>query len=1102
MEEGNPSSKGVDLALSFQNNGGCMDIWEQITKIQSNAATLRNENGMRNFAPQNQTQSQQQQQQQQQHQKQRSHHVRGMPLINGVDTAVGGGGGGGTKQQGNIWMGSSSSPSPDGPPSPHHQHHLHNHPQHQQHSSDTANTQLLQQQQHHNHHHHHQQQQQQQHHHPEPHPHHHHPLHINHHPQHQQQQQQQQQHPHDNNNNNNAHDDFEDTMGGIVAAYHENTMELRFPNPPTVDNLEEIADTMAGMQTMQQRESLAFYIAQNDCSCLKSLLALFPSAEEREDYKSLSTLAACIKTILLLNDASIIDLIVSDERMFEDICSTLEYDPDLRDKANHRWFLRERAKFRTVVPMKDPDLISCIHRSFRVNYLRDTLLRPTMDESSLSTLSSMQIFIHTDVVKGVTMSPASPASNQRQQQQQQQQRNNNDYFLQDSYFSQIMKVLKHEVDSICEKQWDHHQQRQQQQHHRHHHHHHRHHDEHMIHHGRTNNIQNISYDSSMQDENKSETNNSTIWRQHVAPQDDSLQSCMIRRRGCLSFLRELFNMVRLSLQQTDRDDFLAAAVSMSIHVPHVGTDDHDMNDDDATNRQRSDDGKGDDGDNDHAATNGGGGSVTDVRLLSLLATVLSDPSTDVTEKGAVLEIIGGITNHDPSLIQRHCIEYFMASSEDLGSSSSPSSSSKIPRPRPNWKRQVIFQCQPGDLLAALLYMLSVETDAGVLLQVTEILRAVLDTDMVGDQGPLGGGFADEAEGIPPHQAPVDHHNTVHPHAGPANSEQKKFLAMFYDHYIEWLTAPFQHSILHLARRVPESVRSSESYAALMQSINENFEKGDVQNEPQLCSVRPCAIRSSFAVDLLSFCVRLHVYRMKTYLLRSKVVSNVLKLLKPSADDKNTSGDRCLKLAALRFLRAILAVNEELYHRHIIHHNLFEPVFQAFRANPVGDNLVSSSIVEMCDFIHNENIKSLVEHIVVEHLSSNDEESLLPSLEDVSSPYVTTLTVLRKTYESNLAGGSAAPGPSNGQHQKAAEGILDEKAREDQRKFRELDNEESYFDADDDDEGPSPNHQGRGNLTRSRSFLSGFRQAQIPMADSRDQMDTSPLGLASSTSPRG
>jgi protein phosphatase-4 regulatory subunit 3 len=126
------------------------------------------------------------------------------------------------------------------------------------------------------------------------------------------------------------------------------------------------------------------------------------------------------------------------------------------------------------------------------------------------------------------------------------------------------------------------------------------------------------------------------------------------------------------------------------------------------------------------------------------------------------------------------------------------------------------------------------------------------------------------------------------------------------------------------------------------------------------------------------------------------------------------------------------------------------VFEAFRANPVGDNLVSSAIVEMCDFMHTENIKSLIEYIVTKHLlSATNTEAPVPSLEDVSSPYVSTLTVLRKAYEKNLKGGNKAQsvdaqeqpqGGSDDSHSRYFHGnsvvrtsrvVMNEKALEDQ-----------------------------------------------------------------------
>jgi protein phosphatase-4 regulatory subunit 3 len=70
---------------------------------------------------------------------------------------------------------------------------------------------------------------------------------------------------------------------------------------------------------------------------------------------------------------------------------------------------------------------------------------------------------------------------------------------------------------------------------------------------------------------------------------------------------------------------------------------------------------------------------------------------------------------------------------------------------------------------------------------------------------------------------------------------------------------------------------------------------------------------------------------------------------------------------------------------------------------------------MCDFIHTENVKSLIEYIVTKHLSATSAEAPVPSLEDVSSPYVSTLTVLRKAYEKNLKGvNKVAPTDSKGQ----------------------------------------------------------------------------------------
>lgn len=620
------------------------------------------------------------------------------------------------------------------------------------------------------------------------------------------------------------------------------------------------------------------YISQNECSYLKSLLALFPSAESREDFRSLAILAACVKSVLLLNDPQIIELIVSDELIFEEVCSTLEYDPDLRDKANHRWFLRERAKFRTVALMEDEDLVAAIHRSFRVNYLRDTLLRPTMDENSLSTLSSLQTFTHADVVKGVTMSPAGTDGKGGP--------------LKDSYLAKVIRILGRELHAICDIEWD---------------------EQEVVQPGTDmqSRLAERQEESAPEPSSRSTSavdsqsqNMSTTWKQHLAPQDDSLSSRRLRRRGSLSFLRELFNMVRISLQQSDKDDFFNVLVSMEVDLAY-GEEHKKAQDDwrssenvEADMESTSPTKEKDSPTAEHKALKDR--ALKPVNLLSLLGTVLADPNTDVTEKGSVLEVIGSIAMHDPSLIRRRCLDFYASWKKDRSDDGYVDGIGSV-RPSPNEKKQIIFQCPPDDFLASLLFLLAVETDAGVLLQVSEIMRIILDTDMMGDHGPMGTGFADEAEGIPSageHNAPHEQHNSP---SGSLTSttDQNQFLSMFYDHYLHWLSAPFLFTILHPRRRLPQSFWHGQSKSPIIQSMGERFEKGASQDDPMLRMVPLCAIRSSFAVELLSFCVRAHLYRMKCYLLRSQVLGNVLKLLKPSTLARKTSGDRCLKLAILR-----------------------------------------------------------------------------------------------------------------------------------------------------------------------------------------------------------
>lgn len=102
-------------------------------------------------------------------------------------------------------------------------------------------------------------------------------------------------------------------------------------------------------------------------------------------------------------------------------------------------------------------------------------------------------------------------------------------------------------------------------------------------------------------------------------------------------------------------------------------------------------------------------------------------------------------------------------------------------------------------------------------------------------------------------------------------------------------------------------------------------------------------------------------------------------------------------------------------------------------------------LQMCDFIHKQNIKSLIEYIVTKHLSLSSPSSVIdrPSLEEVATPYVQTLTILRRTYEDDLRhaksqvadeGGTAQSNGAYFDNSTVPRAAMSEKALEDQVRF--------------------------------------------------------------------
>lgn len=133
------------------------------------------------------------------------------------------------------------------------------------------------------------------------------------------------------------------------------------------------------------------------------------------------------------------------------------------------------------------------------------------------------------------------------------------------------------------------------------------------------------------------------------------------------------------------------------------------------------------------------------------------------------------------------------------------------------------------------------------------------------------------------------------------------------------------------------------------------------------------------LELLIFCVDHHTYYIKNYILNNDLLRRILMLL----NSKHTF----LVLGALRFMRKIVGLKDEIYNCYIIAGNLFEFIVNAFLNNGTRYNLLNSAIIELFEYIRVENIKCLIIYII---------ENFFEAFESID--YVQTFKGLKMKYD--------------------------------------------------------------------------------------------------------
>lgn len=191
-------------------------------------------------------------------------------------------------------------------------------------------------------------------------------------------------------------------IGGPDEALSDDIPIDPFHNPvsiphPGLGNLPEIEAAMRSLvNTQAGREALAKHILSEDY--IRKLIPLVEMAEDMEDLPSLHRLCNIMKTLILLNDTSIIEHAVNDDVVLG-VVGALEYDPDFPShKANHRHWLGKEGRYKEVVRIEDPMIRRKIHQTYRLQYLKDVVLARILDDPTFSVLNSLIFFNQVDIV--------------------------------------------------------------------------------------------------------------------------------------------------------------------------------------------------------------------------------------------------------------------------------------------------------------------------------------------------------------------------------------------------------------------------------------------------------------------------------------------------------------------------------------------------------------------------------------------------------------------------------------------------------------------------------------------------------------------------------
>lgn len=169
--------------------------------------------------------------------------------------------------------------------------------------------------------------------------------------------------------------------------------------PCELARLEDISEAIAnGLTSPLRKEKLAMALETD--TYIKKLLSLFHMCEDLDNLEGLHHLYEIFKNIFMLNKNALFEIMFAEDTIFE-VVGCLEYDPGLQQPKKHRQFLKQLARFREAIPIKNQELLNKIHQTYRVQYIQDIILpAPSVfvEDNILNTLSSFIFFNKVEIV--------------------------------------------------------------------------------------------------------------------------------------------------------------------------------------------------------------------------------------------------------------------------------------------------------------------------------------------------------------------------------------------------------------------------------------------------------------------------------------------------------------------------------------------------------------------------------------------------------------------------------------------------------------------------------------------------------------------------------